>query len=464
MTEMPEVWAGAPKVWKWPLFLYRLGQWGQHGLRTVLVTLGALVGWRAGQYGWRLWQQPRYGYVPPQLPGATAVSPSPGFIIAATNLRDGIEKRPLPDGQETYVLCAGRRNFREPWARDFSFASFGLLALGETQVVRDGLALFERFQQPNGQFPVKIHATSALDRYLHSLLRREQPAQRPLRPKYVTAHHTISLDGNCLLIIATLNYVQQTGNEAFGRSLWPALLRALRWLDTYIHAEDGLLHQAAFTDWADSIARTGRVLYTNVLYWKALHDMAQAAPRLGTTSDHAYLTTCADMVQQAIQAHFWRPNLGYFITSQQFEFLNSSGNLLAIAWGLATPAQAQQILDKMAAFGMASPVPTQVSHRAYPRQFIAIENRLAGIPDYHTHAAWLWLGAWHVIALAKVGRPTEAQTLLQRIDEVIAREGVVHEVYGRNGQPLSTRWYTSEAPLTWNAGMVVYAHQQMTTT
>ena len=38
------------------------------------------------------------------------------------------------------------------------------------------------------------------------------------------------------------------------------------------------------------------------------------------------------------------------------------------------------------------------------------------------------------------------------------RDQQVHEVYGPNGEPLSSFWYKSEAPLTWNAGMVVYAY------
>jgi hypothetical protein len=62
-----------------------------------------------------------------------------------------------------------------------------------------------------------------------------------------------------------------------------------------------------------------------------------------------------------------------------------------------------------------------------------------------------------VVALVKAGRLARAKELLERIDAVIARDGVVHEVYGKNGRFLSTFWYTSEAPLTWNAGMVVYA-------
>jgi hypothetical protein len=39
----------------------------------------------------------------------------------------------------------------------------------------------------------------------------------------------------------------------------------------------------------------------------------------------------------------------------------------------------------------------------------------------------------------------------------IAQDGVVHEVYGQDGRYLSTRWYTSEAPLTWSASLFIYA-------
>lgn len=427
-------------------------------LRAALIGGVTYTAVRLGRYGHRLLRQPRLTTpLPPDT--ATAVI-NIGFELATANLRAGIEKRQLLDGREKQIICAGRRNFREPWARDFSFASYGLLALGEVTPVKETLESFLLYQKPTGQFPVKIHSTSALDRYLHSLFRREQPTSAPLRPKYITAHNTISLDGNCLLVIAALHYVNQTNDVTFMKTHWFALKLALHWLNDHIDETDGLLHQSAFTDWADSVGRTGRVLYTNVLYWKALHDMAAACARYDLQGGMECGQRASE-IRQAVQSHFWREDLGYFITSEEFAFLSSSGNLMAIAWGLATPTQAQIILDHMTEFGMADPVPTKVTHLAYPQKFVAIENRLAGIPEYHTHAAWLWLGAWHVIALARVGRTGEAKTLLQCIDRLICRDGVVHEVYGQNGNPLSTFWYTAEAPLTWNAGMIVYAHSEL---
>lgn len=447
----------------WPLGREKLlslgGSWLFLALWTLLLGIVSFIFWRSFSYTQRLFRQPFLSAMtlPQNLENHQTVE-AKALLIASANLRAGIEPRYLANGQEKRVLCAGLRNFREPWARDLGFAGFGLVELGEFEVVKESLEAFLLYQRPSGQFPVKLHATNVLDRYLHSLFKREQPTYLPLRPKYITAHNTISLDGNAILVIAMLNYARRSGDNEFVKTHWAAMKQTVTWLEIHGLEQDGLLHQAAFADWADSIARQGRVLYTNVLYWKVLHDLAQAAIDYGFNGDQAYFTSRAGHLRRSINEHFWREDLGYFVTNHIFDNLSSSGNLLAIAWDLATPAQAHSILDRMAEFEMGRPIPTRPVHRPYPDHFIAIENRLGGIANYHTSAAWLWLGAWHVIAAARMERLDEAEELLYRIAKAVVRDGAVHEVYAPTGQYLSTFWYTSEAPLTWSAGMIVYAH------
>jgi GH15 family glucan-1,4-alpha-glucosidase len=383
------------------------------------------------------------------------------FHIAKDNLTAGIEKRRLANGEEKRVLVAGVRNFREPWARDFGFASFGLLAIDEIKAARECLEVFLYYQKDDGQFPVKIHSTGIPSRYLHSLLRREQPITAPLRPKYISGHNTISLDGTGLLVIAALNYIETTGDEDFAQEYWLALKKAVNWLERFALTEDGLLHQGGYSDWADSINRQGRVLYTNVIYWKALKEMAAAARIYGNPGDRNYFKARSEMVKHSILDHFWREDLGYFVTNYLFDNLNSSGNLMAIAWDLVPDGQATLILDVMQSHGMANPVPTKPVHRPYPRRYIAFENRFGGIGHYHTNAAWLWLGAWHVVALAHIGQLEQARQHLDRMADVIVKDGQVHEVYGDDGKYLSSFWYTSEAPLTWSAGLFVYAYKYL---
>ena len=381
------------------------------------------------------------------------------LFIAADNLRSAIEARRTSNRKMRELLHAGYRNFRESWARDFSFASYGLLALKEYKVVKDTLEAFLDHQTPEGQFPVKLHSMGVVTRFMHQLLEREQSTDIPMRAKYLSGHGAPSLDGQCLIVITAIHYTIKADDHEFLRTYWKALANAIAWAERSVKdSADGLLTQGAFADWADSIAHHGRALYTNVIYWKALHEMAESAKRLDLADEIAFYAKKAEQVANAIEQHLWRPNLGYYAASEALDQLTSSGNLLAIAWGLASTEQANSIVDALIITGMASPVPTKVAYPSYPLHLIAIENRLAGVANYHTDAAWLWIGAWHVIALARIGRFEEAHGILSRIAEVIVRDQQVHEVYSPDGKPLSSFWYKSESPLSWNAGMVVYAY------
>ena len=381
------------------------------------------------------------------------------IFIATESLRSGIQPRRLTIHGSKEVLHAGYRNFSESWARDFGFAAFGLLTLKQYNPVKETLEAFFWHQTTEGQLPVKLHSVHVVTRFLHSFFGREQPNELMLKPKYLSGHGAPSLDGQALLVIAALAYTQETGNTRFLEEHWAELRSAMQWLDKYRRGmgEDPLLHQGAFADWADSIARHGRVLYTNVVYWKALSEMAIAANRLSFHQESVEYFVQAEKVLRAINRHFWREDLGYFVTSDELLHLSSDGNLLAIAWGLARREQAESILSVMERARMAEPVPTRVTFPSYPRHLIALENLLGGVGNYHTDASWLWIGAWHVIALVKSGQMDAAQTLVSRILNVIVQDRQVNEVHGPNGKPLSSMWYTSEAPLTWNAGMILYA-------
>lgn len=382
------------------------------------------------------------------------------MFIAAENLRSAVQTCLLTNGLSKEILNAGYRNFRESWARDFGFATYGLLALEQFDTVKDTLDAYLWHQADDGRLPVKLHSMNVVTRFFHSFFEREQPIREMLKPKFITGHRTASLDGQALLVIAACTYAREADDTEFLKHYWSHLKIAVQWLQLYRKEPgDPLLFQSAYSDWADSVARRGRVHYTNVIYWKALTSMAEAAASLDIKQQTKFYAEEAERVFSAIQAHFWRADLGYFVTSARLDQLSSDGNLLAIAWDLATPEQAESILNVMADARMAEPVPTQVAFPPYPPSLIAIENRLSGMASYHTTAAWLWIGAWHVIALTKANRMEEAQKLIDRITEVIITERQLNEAHGLDGKPLSSIWYKSESPLTWNAGMVLYAYK-----
>lgn len=382
------------------------------------------------------------------------------MFIVAESLQTGIRTRYLTRDLGRKVLHAGYRNFRESWARDFGFAAYGLVAVEQYEVVRETLEAFFWHQRADGQLPVKLHSMGVVTRFLHSVFEREQPTQKILKPKYVSGHGAPSLDSQALVIIAALHYASQSEDHSFLEAYWPRITLAMKWLQKCRRDADSLLlYQEAYADWADSIAREGCILYTNVVYWKSLTEMARTAASLDHKEEAVRYLAEAESISRAINERLWIPDPGYYATSDDLDNLSSDGNLLAIVWGLAKPEQTERILKVMEEAGMAEPIPTRVVHPSYPMNMVALENRLGGLENYHTDSSWLWLGALHVIALTQNGDTEKAGQIFERIVDVIVRDRQVHEVYGPDGQPLSSIWYKSEAPLIWNAGMVLYAQQ-----
>ena len=289
------------------------------------------------------------------------------LFIATENLRSAIQTRHLTNHLSKEILHAGYRNFRESWARDFGFAAYGLLALELYDTVKETLEAFFWHQTPEGRLPVKLHSIHYVTRFLYSFFGREQPIETIQKPKYISGHGAPSLDGQGMLVIAALAYVEETKDNTFLQNHWEQLRLAMKWLKSYhMVPENVLLHQGAFADWADSIARRGRVLYTNVIYWKALKEMAAAAANLGSKEESGHYSAEAEDVSRAIHTQLWRADLGYFVTSDKLHQLSSDGNLLAIAWGLAKTDQTESILQVMEEAGMADPVPTRVVYPSYP--------------------------------------------------------------------------------------------------
>ena len=375
--------------------------------------------------------------------------------VVRSCLQACLEERRVGPRQTATVLCAGFRHFREPWARDFGFASYGLIAEGRADVVEDGVRLFFSHQKSTGQLPLKLHSTVLIERYLHSLFARVQPVDANLIPRFITAHGTRSLDSVLLLIIAWGECVLHTENEQLAVDLHGQVLRALAWIDRY-KGSDGLIHQGPFADWADSIGRKGAILYTNVLWWKALNIFEDVERHL--PNHLAGLPEGSEPVGERIKKHFFKINEGYFYNTPSSPIFSSAGNFMAVAWGLADSDQSQSILDYAALRGLSTPVPTKVTDRKYPAYMIGPEMWLAGIPTYHTSCAWMWIGGWHAVACQKAGRAEEADDIVERMMSIVGRDRTVFEVHDETGEPLSTTFYHSEEPLSWNAAMILYAY------
>jgi glycogen debranching enzyme len=302
-----------------------------------------------------------------------------------------------------------------------------------------------------------------------------------------------SVDSNLWFILGHAFQYRASDDKEFLRCQWPTLEQALLWLRYQDSNGCGLLeiHEAA--DWADLLANRFNILYDNVLWYAALQAMAEMAGAIGkegnryvemandvrhklrivlwvgTENDDEWGETCPGHTEwqytlsQVDPVLVKRPFFLPYVAFRDFgDYCDVFGNLLAILFDVANPAQEKRILDYLHQVGVAEPYPVRVLHpvihpgnkdwREYYR------NNNLNLPEqYHNGGIWPFVGGFYVAALVKAGRLNEALRQLEKLAEV-NRLGVDEEwefnewCHGRTGQPMG---YPHQA---WSAGMYVFAN------
>jgi len=369
--------------------------------------------------------------------------------LAALSLRSNYRRIGQGAEARTY-LVSGPGAYEHVHGRDFSMAAGGALALGDTEVVRDTLETFLSFQRADGLLPRALapwppYVMIALDTVGFHL-----PFRGPLRPNYRSEWFVVNVDCNALLVWTAARYVRASGDAAFASRHYPALVRAMGWYSGRL--KEGLVNQPPYSDWQDTIARGGRVFYSNLTYWKGLESMAELAAALGRGDEAQRWRADAAAFREKAQSFFWDESKGLYRNSESLPQTDVSANLLAVAWGFAEPEASEKILkaldgpDFQGRFGPRTTVPDYPLHR---KTFITL---IAGVPDYHDRQVWSWIAAAAALAHARLGRRERAARVLEAMAKEAARVGELGEVYDDAG-PVRRRLYRSASPFSWGAGM-----------
>ena len=303
-----------------------------------------------------------------------------------------------------------------------------------------------------------------------------------------------SVDSNLWYILGHYIQYRTFGDMAFLRQYWPSLEHALLWLRYQDSNGCGLLEVHEAADWADLLANRFNILYDNALWYAALRAIAVMARSLGV--DGACYDEMAADVRHKMRIVLWvgpenedewgpgcpghiewkytlsqvgpvlvkRPFFLPYVAFRDYgDYCDVFGNLLAILFGVANPAQEKRILDYLHQVGIDEPYPVRVLHpiiqpgdkdwREYYR------NNNLNLPEqYHNGGIWPFVGGFYVAALVKAGRNDQAAHVLEKLAEV-NRLGVEEEwefnewCQGRTGRPMG---YPHQA---WSAGMYVFAYR-----
>lgn len=363
----------------------------------------------------------------------------------------------LQDRYTPQGIHAGKNHFSDVWLRDSCYASLGALSVGDSEVVKTNIVTMLSYQSDEGQIPLRVGQKWFLLKYLG--INGEKPQARFTEDKGVS----IPSDSNSLLLIILEKYIRFSDDKALLIQYFERVRRAIEWNFTQDSNHDMLIEEGHYAGWADSLKKSGTVLYTNVLHYKAVQSFTYLCEYLGRTADahhYAYLASC---IQSNMNRLFW--NGSYYIDwidtrSVRHDYFSTDGNVFAIIFGLASRDQALNIQKYIQSHAMDQGFSTSTVHPRYAQSHVYSLFHIFRIHDYHNGLQWLWVGCVDAVSKYMLGMKKEARALLERIAEKIVEHGGVYEVYDQ-GSPVSRLFYKSEHWFAWSAGLFVWACHEL---
>jgi hypothetical protein len=366
-------------------------------------------------------------------------------------------------------MSAGGTAYPEVWVRDAVITGLGLAAVEDVQgreLLSRSLASVAAMQSRLGRIPNHVYAPEGG------------------APAVADTMFAGAVDASLWFIVA---------HHVLGDHGDPDVLAgAYRWLEYQDANECGLIEVHESMDWADLFANRYNSLVPNVLWYGANRAMSTIARSTG--ADGVEFDERADGIRFRIDQLLWvgpevRRDAGWIhehrreweYTTQLADTLlghrpyylpyasfrdfgdrcDALGNLLAIIFGLASPAQTDCILDYMHATGMNSPWPVKACWPPVTpadkdwREYYRLFN--LNYPDqYHNGGSWPFLGGFYVAALVQAGRLQQAEEHLVRLAEMNTGSDPAswefnEWFHGVSGRPMGHRRQS------WSAGMFLYA-------
>jgi glycogen debranching enzyme len=373
------------------------------------------------------------------------------------------------------VIVASSEKFKDAWARDAMFASMGLLATGSAthrQAVGDTLEVLMAHQFPDGLIPRRVGHGSTAAVNVKYVLRRHNRANPD---SMMTVDRKgglggLAVDPNLLVPIVAEEFVAASGDRAFAERHYTGLVRALEWLP---RDRDGLVYQEETADWKDLAKRGHTVMYSQALHYQALKSMSSLAAYLGKRElaprrrlelqrDAVRFSMQAARVKRAIQRRLWDPSRDHFADSETSRDFSPDGNLMAVAFGIATPSQAEAILERSARLLHGGEALLPALEGRYRWRQIPLAASSAGMARYHDKRQWPWLTSLYALASARAGKIDHARLALNSVARAVDRSGAFFEVHrGRPSRPAHSILHRSEKGFSWSAGLFLRAEAEL---
>ncbi len=357
-------------------------------------------------------------------------------------------------------IFAGLNHFKDYWARDSFFASFGCLSLKDYDIVKRNLILFFNNINKKGQVPLRIGKTSSGIILSYFGLKKKDSKRKPIY--FIDKGEKVACDQNPLFIILLYEYVKKTRDYAFLNYYKNKMEKIMEWTIQQDLDDDYLIEEEEYCNWADSIKKKGKVLYTNVCYCHSLRCMSKLYRILKNKKKEMLFLEKHALVKKKINEVFWSGEhyIDWIHKEKTYNYFSTDGNLLAILWDIADYSKSKHIEEASHLFDIQD-IPSKTVHPYYPNPLISLQIRLIGLSDYHNGLSWLWLGAINALTKHKLKMEKESKEILDKIASLIIENKGVYEVYEKTGRPVKRLIYKSEMPFAWSSGLFIYAAKEI---
>ncbi|NOZ26954.1 MAG: hypothetical protein GXP39_02740 [Chloroflexi bacterium] len=297
-----------------------------------------------------------------------------------------------PDGQGNYAAL---------WTRDFAYMveyAFGLMMPEE---VRAAIAYLLRGQRADGCVPDRVQA-DGMPVYSAG------PVEAPLGdPPTDNAQFMVSL---------VHAYVDRTGDLAFAREHLGALRRAL---DFVPRSGDGLVYippgrrQSPY-GFTDTVAKTGELLFSSLLYWVACRQMADLCTRCGEEPSPYHRR--AGRIERGLD-RLWDEDVGaYRAATVDCRQIDVWGSAFAVYIDFVRGDRRERVLrflrDRYEEYVWRGQVRHLLRGEYWERLLIPVE------PDtYQNGAYWAAASGWVLYALAQIDVPLARRMLADLLED-----------------------------------------------
>ena len=216
-----------------------------------------------------------------------------------------------------------------------------------------------------------------------------------------------------------------------------------------------MLWDGIMAEWNDTANKFGNLLYTNIIYWRALDRFNLLLKKLKRKDKS--LVDKQKNVGQAIKNRLWNgEHFADWNDYKRHDYFYPFGNFLAIAWGFTTKKESDSIIKFADKVKIRFTLET--NYPKYPFWRVDLFQHLIGMGDYQNMSTLWWQPVTaYIVALNKLGKKKEAIKQLELMSEQVLEHKGIYECYDRQGKPMNRLMYKSEHPFAWSSGLFIWA-------